>query len=68
MRANEVSEESEIRKLDQANGPIFFWLQTEDGWYHTEGLIDGLIDGGGNGYQYIDGGDFVIEMPACFSC
>lgn len=39
-------------------------VQTTDDWEHIEGLIDGLIESGGPGHQYLtrEGDGILIEL------
>ena len=54
--------DSVVTKSETPEGTLFYWSQKSDGWYHTEGLLDGLIEGEGDGHQYLYENGMVIEL------
>lgn len=42
-----------ILSENTTSGLVFLWSLTSDGWEHCEGLVDGLIEDGTHGHQYL---------------
>jgi len=53
-----------IKVENTVTGSIILWLQTAKGWEHSEGQIDGLIENGGPGHQYLtrESDEVIVEL------